>query len=50
MSIESEIRDIKKGIIEISKKLDEIMRERENISLMKLSQESKFSGRGTRSI
>ena len=40
MSIEVEIKDIKQRLAEISKKLDELLYEREIISLMKLSEES----------
>ena len=40
MSIEVEIRDIKQRLAEISKKLDELLYEREIISIMKLSEKS----------
>ncbi len=40
MSIEVEIKDIKQRLAEISKKLDELLYEREIISLMKLSEKS----------
>ena len=38
MSIEVEIKDIKQRLAEISQKLDELLYEREIISLMKLSE------------
>ncbi len=38
MSIEVEIKDIKQRLTEISRKLDELLYEREIISLMKLSE------------
>ena len=40
MNIESEVRDIKQHIIEISKKLDELMYEREISAMMKLAEKS----------
>ncbi len=40
MSIEVEIKDMKKQLAEISKKLDELLYEREIISLMKISEKS----------
>ncbi len=40
MGIEVEIKDIKQHLAEISKKLDELLYEREIISLMKLSEKS----------
>lgn len=40
MSIEVEIKDIKQRLAEISQKLDELLYEREIISLMKLSEKS----------
>jgi len=40
MSIEVEIKDMKKQLAEISKKLDELLYEREIISIMKLSEKS----------
>jgi len=40
MSIETEVRDIKQHLIEISKKIDELMYEREITAMMKLSEES----------
>lgn len=39
-SIEAEVRDIKQRIIEISKKIDELMREREISAMMRLSEKS----------
>lgn len=38
MNIESEVRDIKRHIIEISKKIDELMHEREISAMMKLAE------------
>jgi hypothetical protein len=38
--VETEIRDIKQCVMEISKKLDELVHEQEMSSLMKLSEES----------
>ncbi|NOR77038.1 MAG: hypothetical protein GQ523_01090 [Methanophagales archaeon] len=38
MNIEAEVRDIKQHVIEILKKMDELMYEREIVSLMKLSE------------
>jgi len=40
MNIEAEVRDIKQHVIEISKKIDELMYEREIIAMMKLAQRS----------
>ena len=40
MSIEAEVRDIKQYIIEISKKIDELLYEREIASMMKLTENS----------
>ena len=40
MSIEVEIKDMKRQLAEISKKLDELLYEREIISLMKISEKS----------
>ncbi|MCD6473801.1 MAG: hypothetical protein J7K47_02715 [Thermoplasmata archaeon] len=40
MSIEVEIKDIKQRLAEISRKLDELLYEREILSLMKLSENS----------
>jgi len=40
MGIKSELREIKRNIIEISKKLDEIITEKETVSLMMLSEKS----------
>ncbi|AEA46518.1 hypothetical protein [Archaeoglobus veneficus] len=40
MSVEVELKEIKKHILEISKKLDELMQEREIVSMMKLSEKS----------
>jgi len=38
--VETEIKDIKQCVIEISKKLDELVHEREISSMMKLSEKS----------
>jgi len=40
LSIEVEIKDIKQRLAEISRKLDELLYEREAIPLMKLSEKS----------
>lgn len=40
MNIEAEVRDIKQHVIEISKKIDELLYEREIVSMMKLTEES----------
>jgi len=40
MNIEAEVRDMKQHIIEISKKMDELLYEREIISMMKLAERS----------
>jgi len=40
VNIESELKDIKQHIIEISKKLDELMYEREITAMMKLAEKS----------
>jgi len=40
MSIETEVRDIKQHLIEILKKIDELMYERDITAMMKLSEES----------
>jgi hypothetical protein len=40
MNIESEVRDIKQHIIEISRKIDELMYEREVSAMMKLAEKS----------
>jgi hypothetical protein len=40
MNIEVEVRDIKRHLIEISKKIDELMYEREITAMMKLSEKS----------
>ncbi|MCD6513094.1 MAG: hypothetical protein J7K61_05800 [Thermoplasmata archaeon] len=40
MGIEVELKDIKQRLTEISKKLDELLYEREIISIMKLSEKS----------
>lgn len=40
MNIEAEVRDMKQHIIEISKKIDELLRERETVSMMKLAEGS----------
>src|SRR4030042_1961096 len=38
MNIEAEVRDIKQRVIEISKKIDDLMYEREITAMMKLSE------------
>jgi hypothetical protein len=40
MNIESEVRDIKQHVAEISKKIDELMHEREISAMMKLAEKS----------
>ena len=40
MNIEAEVRDIKQHIIEISKKMDALLQERETVSIMKLAEGS----------
>jgi hypothetical protein len=40
MNIELEVRDIKQRVIEISKKIDELMHEREMTAMMKLTEKS----------
>jgi hypothetical protein len=40
MNIEAEVRDMKQHIVEISKKIDELLQERETISMMKLAERS----------
>ena len=40
MDIETEVRDIRQHIIEISRKIDELIYEREITSMMKLSEKS----------
>ena len=40
MNIEAEVRDMKQHIVEISKKIDELLRERETSSMMKLAESS----------
>jgi hypothetical protein len=40
MEIEAEVRDIKLHVIEISKKIDELMYERDIVSMMKFSEKS----------
>ncbi len=40
MNVESELREIRKHILEISKKLDELLYEREILSIMKISEKS----------
>jgi len=40
MNIESEVRDIKQRIIELSRKLDELLYERDTASMMKLAEKS----------
>ena len=40
MNIEAEVRDIKQHIVEVSKKIDALLEERETISTMKLAERS----------
>ena len=40
MNIETELKEIRKSILEISRKLDELIYERQIISMMKLSEKS----------
>ena len=40
MNIEAEVKDIKQHIIQISKKIDELLHERETVSMMKLAERS----------
>ena len=40
MSIEAEVRDMKQHLIEISEKIDELLYEREIVSIMKLAEKS----------
>lgn len=40
MNIEAEVRDIKRYVIDISKKVDELIYEKELVSMMKLSEKS----------
>jgi hypothetical protein len=40
MSIEAEIRDMKHHLIELSEKIDELLHEREIVSIMKLTEKS----------
>ena len=40
MNIEAEVRDIKQRVIEISKKIDDLMYEREITAMMKLTEKS----------
>ena len=40
MNIEAEVRDIKQHVVEISKKIDELLQERETVSMMKLAERS----------
>jgi hypothetical protein len=40
MNIEAEVRDIKRYVVDISKKVDELLYEKELVSMMKLSEKS----------
>lgn len=40
MNLETEVRDIKRYVIDISKKVDELLYEKEIVSMMKLSEKS----------
>ena len=43
MNIESDVADIKQKVIEISQKIDELLSERETISILKLSERSLYT-------
>ena len=43
MNIESDVHDSKKKVIEISEKLDELLREHETLAVMKLSEHSLYT-------
>jgi hypothetical protein len=43
MNIESDVQEIKQKVFEISQKLDELLSERETISIMKLSEHSLYT-------
>jgi len=43
MNIEAEVKDIKRYVIDISKKVDELLYEKEIVSMMKLSEMSLHS-------
>jgi hypothetical protein len=43
MNIESDVADIKQKVIEISQKIDELLSERETISILKLSEHSLYT-------
>jgi hypothetical protein len=40
MNIEAEVRDMKQHIVEISKKIDKLLLERETVAMMKLAERS----------
>ena len=40
MNIEAEVRDMKQYIVDISKKIDKLLQERETVSMMKLAERS----------
>lgn len=40
MNIEAEVRDIKRYVVDISRKVDELIYEKELVSMMKLSEKS----------
>lgn len=40
INLEAEVRDIKKYVVEISKKVDELLYEKEIVSMMRLSEKS----------
>jgi hypothetical protein len=40
MNIEAEVRDMKQHIVEISKKIDELLLERETVAMMQLAERS----------
>ncbi len=43
INLETEVMDIKRYVIEISKKVDELLYEKEIVSIMKLSEKSLFT-------
>ena len=43
IDLETEVKDIKRYVIEISKKVDELLYEKEIVSMMKLSEKSIFT-------
>ncbi len=43
INLENEVKDIKRYVIEISKKVDELLYEKEIVSMMKLSEKTLFT-------